>query len=165
MLSDADASASLLMIDGSVVRIAPNSDFSVGEPGSKGGPGQVLHLLKGALFASVKKQFGSRFRIVTSNAISAVKGTRLSVETSDGQTELKVLSGVVELGLDGKGAPIDVKAGYALSAVKERLGKPRRLDAAEMKALREAFKDKVFSAKAAYSKRVKELKSQTTPGE
>lgn len=165
LVSGEDAAASLLLVDGSVLRLGPNSDFSVREPGSQGGPGQVLQLLKGSLLALVKKQVGTRLRIVTTNAVSAVKGTRLAIEADGEKTELKVLDGVVALGTDSEGKPIDVKAGYALSAVKERLGKPRRMDAAEMRALRQAFKDKVFSAKAAYSKRVKELKSQSTTGE
>lgn len=150
-------SAGLVLSDGTVLRLSHNSETTL-SPDAQSGSSSLVELLKGLLLASVHKQGRSTFQIHSSQGVAAVKGTQLQVEASDSQTEVKVLSGVVELSSPAGGAPLSIGAGEKAVSYADRVGGLKKMNAAEIASLKVAFKDRVFQAKSNYSQRVKDLK-------
>ena len=112
--TDSHGGLRLVLADGSLFAVLPNSEVSFDKLGPQGAGGSVFKLLKGILQASVKRLKGNeRQLVVTSNGVAGVKGTEYQVSAEGGRMELKVLSGVVELkDPAGKGA-VSVPAGHA----------------------------------------------------
>ena len=82
-----------------------------------GGPGVILSLERGRLRAMFDKITGNEPRVVqTPGALLAVRGTQYEVSVdAEGQTELRVYEGVVEIRSDLRPAPMLIHAGEAAS--------------------------------------------------
>jgi ferric-dicitrate binding protein FerR (iron transport regulator) len=79
------------------IRSAPNTAYRLTNPDSRRQPGGA-RLDSGALLIEFTPNEGQRdFRILTPQAITAVRGTRWAVEVGRSQTSTLVLSGSVEV--------------------------------------------------------------------
>lgn len=149
-------SAAMVLGDGSTVRLSRNSEMTL-SPDSKSGSSSVLELIKGLLQANVHKQGSATFQIKTASGVAAVKGTQLQVDAGGAQTEVKVLEGVVELHSAMGEKSVSIASGEKALSYGDRVSEVKKMTAAEVAALRKAFKDRVFRQKADYSNRVKSL--------
>jgi hypothetical protein len=146
----------MVLRDGSTLRLTVNSEMSFLAPDEKGG---LLQLIKGILRSSVVKQDGHHFQVRTPGAVAAVKGTQWQIKADAAGTQVQVLNGVVDLKpLSGTGQ-VEIQAGEEAQQDQDGLGPVRRMDAAEMQALRVAFRDRVFSVSKAYQDRVRALRA------
>lgn len=154
---------SLLMEDGSVVRLGSNSEMTLALP--EKGDGTVFGLIKGVFRAAVEKQASRQFAVKTASGVAAVKGTQYEVSTDGARTELRVLEGAVELA-DGAGAnAVTVSAGEGALSYLDRVEAVRKLNNKEMAALRSAMARLVAQKRKAWSARVKNLKGRKQPKE
>lgn len=99
LATDTGSRVRLQLIDGSIINLGSQSEFSIGSVVSSDpvtGRQVSLDLLNGALraFAAAATP-KSRFEIRTPNAITAVRGTEWGILTSQGQSDVLVLSGRV----------------------------------------------------------------------
>ncbi len=101
------------------IRSAPNTAYRLTNPDKRLQPGGA-RLDSGALLIEFTPNEGQRdFRILTPQAITAVRGTRWAVEVRPSQTSTLVLSGAVEVtrrnsrrsAVLGAGEGVDVSAG------------------------------------------------------
>src|SRR5712664_2911272 len=101
------------------IRSAPNTAYRLTNPDNRRQPGGA-RLDSGALLIEFTPNEGERdFRILTPQAITAVRGTRWAVEVRPSQTSTLVLSGSVEVtrhnsrrgAVLGAGEGVDVSAG------------------------------------------------------
>lgn len=105
-----DGSARLFLGEmGSQAQLAPDSEFTVGE-------GDTLRdfigqLKQGVVRLLVRLDGKSRFEVRTPAAVCAVRGTDFAVENKDGQTRVRVFSGVVEVTASAHGQTIEMNAG------------------------------------------------------
>jgi ferric-dicitrate binding protein FerR (iron transport regulator) len=111
----ADGSARLFLGErGSQAQLAPESEFTVSE-------GETLRDFIGKLKQGLVRLLArldrmERFEVRTPAAVCAVRGTDFAVENRDGQTRVRVFSGVVEVTASGDGKSIEVKAGQQWSS-------------------------------------------------
>ena len=94
----------LVLGDGSVVRLAPNSRLSV--PGVRGSRELFL---SGTAYFSVVRMPDAPFRVRTDAGDAVVLGTRFELRTREDDLRLVVLEGAVSLG--ARGEPVVVRAG------------------------------------------------------
>jgi ferric-dicitrate binding protein FerR (iron transport regulator) len=108
------------------IRSAPNTAYRLANPDDRRQPGGA-RLDSGALLIEFTPNEGQRnFRILTPQAITAVRGTRWAVEVRPGQTSTLVLSGSVGVTqrntrrgvVLGPGEGVDVSAGTGPLVVK-----------------------------------------------
>jgi FecR protein len=111
------------------IRSAPNTVYRLTHPDNRRQPGGA-RLDSGALLIEFTPNEGQRdFRILTPQAITAVRGTRWAVEVRPSQTSTLVLSGSVEVtrrsragarasAVLGAGEGVDVSAGTGPIVVK-----------------------------------------------
>lgn len=109
------------------IRSAPNTAYRLTNPDKRRQPGGA-RLDSGALLIEFTPNEGQRdFRILTPQAITAVRGTRWAVEVRPRQTSTLVLSGSVEVtrrsraresAVLGAGEGVDVSAGAGPLVVK-----------------------------------------------
>jgi ferric-dicitrate binding protein FerR (iron transport regulator) len=111
----ADGSARLFLGErGSQAQLAPESEFTVSE-------GETLRDFIGKLKQGLVRLLArldrmERFEVRTPAAVCAVRGTDFAVENRDGQTRVRVFSGVVEVTAPTGGKSIEVKAGQQWSS-------------------------------------------------
>jgi ferric-dicitrate binding protein FerR (iron transport regulator) len=108
------------------IRSAPNTAYRLTSPDNRRQPGGA-RLDSGALLIEFTPNEGQRdFRILTPQAITAVRGTRWAVEVGPGRTSTLVLSGSVAVtrrngrsgAVLGPGEGVDVSAGTRPIVVK-----------------------------------------------
>ncbi len=108
------------------IRSAPNTSYRLTNPDNRRQPSGA-RLDSGALLIEFTPNEGQRdFRILTPQAITAVRGTRWAVEVRPSQTSTLVLSGSVEVtrrnsrrgAVLGPGEGVDVAAGTGPIVVK-----------------------------------------------
>lgn len=105
-----DGSARLFLGEmGSQVQLAPDSEFTVGE--GDGLRDFIGQLKQGLARLMVRLDGKSRFEVRTPAAVCAVRGTDFAVENKDGQTRVRVFSGVVEVTASAHGKTIELNAG------------------------------------------------------
>jgi ferric-dicitrate binding protein FerR (iron transport regulator) len=117
-------------------------------------------LAKGLLRLNVEKQNGRQLLLETSNAVAAVKGTQYQADAQEGHTEVQVLEGRVELKPKAGGAGVMIGPEQAAVSYPDRVDAVRKLNFAEVKALRIAMKELVEQKKKEYAKRVREAKGK-----
>jgi hypothetical protein len=110
-----------------LIRSSPNTAYRLTSPDNRRQPGGA-RLDSGALLIEFTPNEGQRdFRILTPQAITAVRGTRWAVEVGPGRTSTLVLSGSVEVtrrnraresAVLGAGEGVDVSAGTGPIVVK-----------------------------------------------
>jgi len=135
-----DSTAVLRLSDSSEVRLSAGSEFMVAA--QKTGL-MALFLWSGKLWADVVSDRSRRFEVRTAGAVAAVRGTRFSVETSDGKnTAVEVFEGAVAVdGLKGykplggatlvlPGQRVDVSKGSAPGAIRNLI-MPQKRDASK----------------------------------
>ena len=148
----------LLMADGSELHLASNSEMVLRKDKERADGGSLIKLVKGVLQAAVQHmQGGAEFKVKTPSGEAAVKGTEYQIEAKGSSTELKVLSGVVELSDPDQKHVVPVHAGEAAESYVDRVSNVRKMNADEVKALRAAFKVRVSADKDDYAKRIKAL--------
>lgn len=110
--------ASIVLVDGSMVRLGPNTRLAFNRLTQYGetGMGDVrLRLKQGALQTKVQPliEGRSRFEIETPSAVAAVRGTAFELQTESGVTRLQVTEGLVAFGAAGNLK--NIPAGYSAS--------------------------------------------------
>ncbi|MBI44403.1 FecR family protein [uncultured Marinobacter sp.] len=108
--------ATIVLADGSVVRLSPNSRLLFNRLTQYGKSGMVdtrLRLDKGEVHTRVQPltEDGARFEIETPSAVAAVRGTAFTLQTEATGTHLQVTEGVVDFGKPGRTRRIP--AGYS----------------------------------------------------
>ncbi|WP_372966341.1 FecR domain-containing protein [Marinobacter sp.] len=111
-------SATLVLADGSELRIAPNTRLMFNRLTQYGKTGMVdtrLRLQKGEVHSRVKpvRGGGARFEITTPSAVAAVRGTVFSMQASAFGSSIQVKQGAVDFGKPGQTQRIPV--GYGAS--------------------------------------------------
>ncbi|MBA3683662.1 MAG: FecR domain-containing protein [Planctomycetes bacterium] len=122
------ASAALRYRDGSVARIAADSEVRVGVDG-----GKFLFVERGAVDCAVEPQpAGKPLVVATPLARATVVGTRFRIAVEAGEASLSVSEGLVRFARTGDATAIDVAAGFASQTkrpgplVAERTDRPAR---------------------------------------
>jgi hypothetical protein len=153
--TQATGAVAFVTADGSLVRVGPNAEITLLDA-ARGH--NVFDLAKGLLQALVTRQGTGTFTVRTANGSAAVKGTQWQIEAGPDRSEVKVLSGTVEVKDPGADQAVLLHAGEGTISYKDRVAAVRKLDKAEIDALRQAFASKVFQARQNYADRVKKLK-------
>ncbi|EAZ99971.1 protein containing LysM domain [Marinobacter sp. ELB17] len=114
-LLSGSGSTTVILAEGSEIRLSPNSRLAFNRMTQFGKPGMIdtrLRLNRGEVFTSVKEVVsgGSRFEIETPSATVAVDGTQFAIQANDGGTGLQVINGEVNFGQQGRS--VEVPAGY-----------------------------------------------------
>lgn len=105
-----DGSARLFLGErGSQAQLAPESEFSVSEGESL--RDFIGELRQGLVRLLARLDRRERFEVRTPAAVCAVRGTDFAVASRDGQTRVRVFSGVVDVTASIDGRTIEVKAG------------------------------------------------------
>jgi hypothetical protein len=154
MITKASGSLAFVTADGSLVRLGSNTEVTLVDA-AKGH--NVFDLARGLLRALVSRQGDGSFVVKTTNGSAAVKGTQWQIEAGADQSEVKVLSGTVEVKDPGADQTVLLHGGEGTITYKDRVAAVRKLDKAEIDALRRAFASKVFQARQDYADRVKKL--------
>jgi ferric-dicitrate binding protein FerR (iron transport regulator) len=154
MVTLATGEIAFVTADGSLVRLGANTEVTL-DDAAKGH--NVFDLAKGLLRALVSKQGDGSFTVRTANGSAAVKGTQWQIEAAPDHSEVKVLSGTVEVKDPAADQSVLLHAGEGTITYKDRVAAVRKLDKAEIDALRQAFASKVFQARQGYADRVKKL--------
>lgn len=99
--------------DGSLIRLEPNSDLSVGFSETK----RVVEVAQGDAFYAVASEPTRPFLVRTGNATIEVTGTRFTTELRDGGVEVAVIEGSVDVyaSADVSKEPVDLNR-FALTA-------------------------------------------------
>jgi hypothetical protein len=155
MATQASGALAFVTADGSLVRLGPNTEVTL-QDAAKGH--NAFDLARGLFQALVSKQGAGSFTVRTANGSAAVKGTQWQIEAAADHAEVKVLSGTVEVKDPAADQGVLLQAGEATTTYKDRVAAVRKLDQAEIEALRRAFASKVFQARRDYADRVKRLK-------
>ncbi|KPQ27345.1 MAG: FecR family protein [Marinobacter excellens HL-55] len=114
----AAGTATIILADGSELRMAPNSRLIFNRLTQYGKAGMAdtrLRLQRGEVHTRVKPvmEDGARFEIETPSAVAAVRGTVFSMQASGSGSSVQVTEGVVDFGQPGKTRRIP--AGYGAS--------------------------------------------------
>ena len=125
-------SATIVLADGSEVRISPDSRLTFNRLTQYGKSGMVdtrLRLHKGEVHTRVKPviEGGARFEIETPSAVAAVRGTAFALQTSENGSRLQVTEGVVDFGAPGKTRRIPAGYSATVSTVSNSVLSIRRL--------------------------------------
>lgn len=119
ILTKMDSRARIEYFDGIIVRVGPNTLFTVAEQSQAQDLNLIsrIRLLMGQIFIKHGADYyGGKFEVETPSGVAAVKGTMMSVQiTADGQTLVTCLEGVCALSNDrglvtltaGQGAAIE----------------------------------------------------------
>lgn len=107
--------ATVILAEGSEIRLSPNSRLAFNRMTQFGKPGMIdtrLRLNRGEVITRVKYVVsgGSRFEIETPSATAAVNGTQFAIQANAGGTGLQVMNGQVEFSQQGHS--VEVPAGY-----------------------------------------------------
>ncbi|UQG61333.1 FecR domain-containing protein [Marinobacter sp. M3C] len=107
--------ATVILAEGSEIRLSPNSRLAFNRMTQFGKPGMIdtrLRLNRGEVITRVKYVVsgGSRFEIETPSATAAVNGTQFAIQANAGGTGLQVMNGQVEFSQQGRS--VEVPAGY-----------------------------------------------------
>jgi hypothetical protein len=158
--TNAKGQVQLVLVDGTELVVKRNSLLILKKLGESGSGGTVLKLMRGLLQAAVRKVTIDALQVETMNSVCGVKGTRFQVEAEEGQSELKVLEGLVEMrSLDG-GQSVMVSAGQAAAAYGDKVEKARTMGRDEMQKLRKSYQAQVQEAKKGYLDRVQKSREQ-----
>jgi ferric-dicitrate binding protein FerR (iron transport regulator) len=151
----------MILVDGSEFNMAHNSDMTLKSIGAHGAGGGIFRLLKGMMQGAVHKLAdGEHLIIETPSGVAAVKGTQYQVEASDEKTELKVLSGRVDLSDPAGKGDLIVGPGQAAMSYPDRVGALRTMNRDEVESLKASFAVKVRQAQSDYLKRVKAIRNE-----
>ncbi|MFO8140582.1 MAG: FecR domain-containing protein [Marinobacter sp.] len=117
----AAGTATLVLADGSELRMAPNSRLMFNRLTQYGKAGMAdtrLRLQRGEVHTRVKpvKENGVRFEIATPSAVAAVRGTVFSMQTSADGSRVQVTEGIVDFGQPGQTRQIPAGYGASVSA-------------------------------------------------
>lgn len=117
----AAGTATIVLADGSELRMAPNSRLMFNRLTQYGRTGMAdirLRLQRGEVHTRVKPvmEDGVRFEIETPSAVAAVRGTVFSMQTSAGVSSVQVTEGVVDFGQPGQTRRIPAGYGASVSA-------------------------------------------------
>ena len=113
-----------LRCEGGVTIVAENgARFTLQDCDGNGRVDSVELSSKALLLEVPKKQSGSRFQVITPQAIAAVRGTKWAVDAAEGKTSVFVVNGRVAVGRRtgthtvtlGRGEGVDVEAGGPLT--------------------------------------------------
>jgi hypothetical protein len=155
LVTQATGAVAFVTADGSLVRVGPHAEITLRDA-AKGHT--LIGLARGLLQALVTKQGDGTFTVTTTNGIAGVKGTQWQIEAAADHSEVKVLSGTVEVKDPGADQTVLLHAGEGTISYKDRVAAVRKLDQAEIDALKRAFASRVFQARQDYADRVKKLK-------
>ncbi|MBE0486230.1 FecR family protein [Marinobacter sp.] len=114
----AAGSATIVLADGSELRMAPNSRLIFNRLTQYGKAGMAdtrLRLQRGEVHTRVKPvmEQGSRFEIETPSAVAAVRGTVFSMQATASGSSVQITEGIVDFGRPGQTRRIP--AGYGAS--------------------------------------------------
>ena len=133
--------AELLFSEGTTIKIKENSFvdlLSIKCVEEK--QNSSLKLMFGSVKAKVTKlRSGASFEVQTPKIIAAVKGTEFVIDTTDRESELRVLEGIVALSDLMKEKEIFVKENEKAAFREGALDNPRQMDPGELQNLRENF--------------------------
>jgi hypothetical protein len=146
-----------LMADGSMVKLGPNTEMTLAASRADSKGENIFELVRGLFQAVVSKQGDGSFSVRTPAGVAAVKGTKWQIDAFPERSEVKVLSGTVEVKAATGAETVLVQAGEGTTTFKDRVQAVRKLDKAEVDAMKAAFGQRVFQAKQDYSDRVKKL--------
>lgn len=127
--------ATIVLADGSEVRLSPNSRLIFNRLTQYGKTGMVdtrLRLNRGEVHTRVKPviEGGARFEIETPSAVAAVRGTAFSLQTGQEGTRLQVTEGVVDFGAPNQTQRIP--AGYSATVASNSSGGNNKLSIRRM---------------------------------
>jgi hypothetical protein len=157
VLTSATGSLGFLSADGSMVNLGPNTEMTLLQARTTAGGDTIFGLIRGLFQAVVSRQGKASFTVRTPAGLAGVKGTQWQIEAFPDRSEVRVLSGTVEVKDPQGSATVLVQAGEGTTSFKDRVASVRQLDKAEIDALKAAFSQRVFQAKQDYSQRVKQL--------
>lgn len=117
----AAGTATIMLADGSELRMAPNSRLIFNRLTQYGKTGMTdtrLRLQRGEVHTRVKPvmENGVRFEIETPSAVAAVRGTVFSMQTSADGSRVQVTEGIVDFGQPGQTRQIPAGYGASVSA-------------------------------------------------
>jgi hypothetical protein len=126
--------------DGTTISIAENSNLDLVQVKSADTKNSILKLLFGKLKAKVSKlNQGDSFEIHSPKVIAAVKGTEFVMETTDAETKVAVLEGIVALSDILREKEIFIKENEKAYFKEGLLNNPQELSPEEQKMLKEIF--------------------------
>jgi len=112
-----NASQTLRCEDGVTIIAESGARFTLGDRDGNGRVDSVELSSKALLLEAPKKPGGNRFRVITPQAIAAVRGTKWAVDTAEGKTSVFVVNGQVSVArragrgvVLGPGEGVDVEA-------------------------------------------------------
>lgn len=126
-----DASAEINFSDGSKVRLAPHTNFTVDQAESAE---SRFTLMRGKIQAAFAGLFSSKIRLRTPLAICAVRGTVFEMSADDKDTAITMAEGLLEV-VDNKGNNAVVSSEETLKIGVDGMGKPHLLSLTDTRAL------------------------------
>ncbi|GGC56203.1 FecR domain-containing protein [Marinobacter halophilus] len=116
----AAGTATIVLADGSELRMSPNSRLIFNQLTQYGKAGMAdtrLRLQRGEVHTRIKPvmEDGSRFEIETPSAVAAVRGTVFSMQTSANGSSVQVTEGVVDFGQPGQTRRVPAGFGASVS--------------------------------------------------
>lgn len=128
----------VLDLNGTRVKLGPNSALVISELGYNDGSIRSFVLKRGRMWARVKPLRGrnAKFEIVCKGTKVRVKGTDFTVAAADNGAEVSTLEGQVKVDTEKDSKPVMVNAGEKLETQENMdTPKPEKLTAEELKAL------------------------------
>lgn len=108
--------------DGSIAQLGENSNFTYESESD-------IKLTLGKIYLSIKQALSGerRFRVRTTFATTAVRGTKFNMETDNTATVVQVTEGIVEVSDPSTNSTVEVNAGYKVTATDQGISSPVRI--------------------------------------